>query len=162
MDCVNIHATQSRSTLGKMMSNLANASVTVPDDGWFRSIEAYWYWLQTHDSNLRYMHGIEAKRWGQQSKREMEPQMSKSDPKFRQKICHAIKVKIANHPDLRKMFNENKLSFTHLGFYNGEEVNMAERCQWWLDFINDLNKSNNMQGDQMWDKYMYASNESAK
>jgi predicted NAD-dependent protein-ADP-ribosyltransferase YbiA (DUF1768 family) len=62
---INIYS-KGKTTLGRELSNFANTPIEVTD-GYFESIEGYWYWLGSSNKDkelLRNMSGFQAKQYG--------------------------------------------------------------------------------------------------
>ena len=92
----------SRTELGRLISNFAHTPFTLPTDGTFASIEAYWYWLSVRADRreqLRPLHGYAAKRRG----RLLQGRDWPRDPQFEEKIKVAIVAKVSAHPRIQEL-----------------------------------------------------------
>ena len=88
---------RSRLEVGRALSNFAHAPFTC-QDGWFASIEAYWYWLVSPEDTrdqLRPLHGWYAKKKGRDLGGINWPE---ADGSFRKGITDAITAKYNAHP----------------------------------------------------------------
>lgn len=89
---INIYS-KGQTELGRFLSNFSECNVHT-DDGFFRTIEGYWYWLSCLDDRLRYLPGYQAKKLG----RELKALDWNNDPRFEYKISKAIVTKILASP----------------------------------------------------------------
>ena len=60
---INIYS-KSESKLGRMLSNFYHSPFVLEKDGFFNSVEGYWFWLGTRDERLRKLSGFKAKKLG--------------------------------------------------------------------------------------------------
>lgn len=133
LDHINIYS-QGKTDLGRWLSNFANAPIEIPNKGEFQSIEGYWYWLGCKDDKLRELHGIEAKKYGQNKKR-------KEVKNFEEKIKKAILIKLKTYPDMRNKLKESYLPFEHYYVFKNKKVKGS--AIWVIDFIEDIRRSLN-------------------
>lgn len=61
---INVYS-RGETAVGRWLSNFTRCSLET-EDGNFESIEGYWYWLTTHDCELRELHGFLAKKVGRE------------------------------------------------------------------------------------------------
>lgn len=128
--------TSGRTRFGRAMSNLAPLSVTLPEHGYFASLEAYWFWLGTGQSHeeLRHLSGFEARKAGKRLARVTHPE-------FETLFCKALTEKVHQHPGLCEAFYQNALPFTHY-FYYGQPPNckviVPTSGVWQMTHLNDL------------------------
>ena len=128
-----------RTALGRELSNFANTPFKHPKYGNFVSVEGFWYWLATGqtDDKLRRLYGLSAKSYGSKlTTVPMEPSV------FQKTICEAIRCKIAQNKNLRKAFAESTLPFRHYFTYGKHEdvVVEQEKHAWQMVFLETLRK----------------------
>jgi len=109
VDHINCYS-KGKTELGVMLGNLYNSPFIHDEDGPFESIEAYWYWLQTNNNSLRFLHGIEAKRAGQKAVKE-SGSVFRED--FQKKIKEALNLKIQENSEIKSALIESKLPLIH-------------------------------------------------
>lgn len=119
IDHINIYS-KGITELGRYLSNWANAPV-VTDDGYFASIEGYWYWLSSHDEVLRNLYGFKAKQVGKQIS--ITGAHILPADQFRLKIRDACWAKIHTNQKMLTAFIQSALPFTHYYAYGGKVVN---------------------------------------
>ena len=90
---------RARTKLGRFLSNFSDCWIQT-DDGTFRTIEGYWYWLSTNDYRLRKTNGPESKRLGRLLRGDDWPK----DSIFELKIKRAIAFKMKS-PLGRELLN---------------------------------------------------------
>lgn len=137
IDHVNVYS-KGRTRLGKMLTNFYKHD-TLTDDGWFKSIEGYWYWLLTPEDHaqresLRQVSDYRAKEIG----RTMATADWGDTPEFRRKIRNAIWNKIASCPEIQSLMVLHSLPYTHYYVYGRgatAKVVEPEGCEWILRFI---------------------------
>lgn len=122
--------------LGRFLSNFADAPFVHPEDGSFRSIEGYWYWLSSKDDHLRKLSGFAAKAYG----RSIRASDWRSDDLFKRKIIAAIKAKLETYPDMFALLKSCKLPLKHYYVFNGKIVEPSDG-KWIIDAINDFRKA---------------------
>lgn len=142
IDHVNVYS-KGRTRLGKMLTNFYQHD-TLTDDGWFKSIEGYWYWLLTPEEHpgresLRQVSDYRAKEVGKAIAYETVTIEDPTDtPQFRRKIRNAIWNKIASSPELQSLMMANELPYAHYYVYGRgatAKVVEPEGCEWLLRFI---------------------------
>lgn len=129
---INVYS-KGNTRLGRMLTNFADIPVNHPEDGRFRGIEGYWYWLSTKDDKLRYIYGFQAKEYG----RKIGGKDWLNDDEFKRKIRLAIRSKIDQHEILKKEFLKNKLPFKHYYVYSGKVVEPKEG-KWVIEYLEQL------------------------
>lgn len=140
---INIYS-DGKTKLGRLLSNFNYDIIRTPNDGEFRSVEAYWYWMQTLDSrkdDLRGMHGSDAKDFGRKLRKKNPAQ---HNPLFRVKIMQALLAKVVNNPALVKMIVDNDLPFCHYYVMSGKLKEASADNEWVLgcwDMISMLLKT---------------------
>jgi predicted NAD-dependent protein-ADP-ribosyltransferase YbiA (DUF1768 family) len=129
---INIYS-KGKTAIGRFLSNFSDADVNT-EDGYFRTIEGYWYWLSTKDERLRNLPGFECKKLG----RELGGKDWLETRQFQKKILKAICVKILSN-DLFKqeLIATNNLPLFHYYVYNGKIV-MPKDGLWMINFIDHL------------------------
>lgn len=129
---INVYS-KGQTELGRFLSNFAMARI-LTEDGWFASIEGYWYWLGVQDDRLRTVYGWEAKQLGR-TLRAPDWQFSEA---FKDKIRAAITIKI-NDFEIAKaeLIASKHLPLTHYYVYGSKIINVPE-AQWILDHIDSL------------------------
>lgn len=131
-DHINCYS-KGRTKLGRDLSNWAKIPFR-GKDGYFASVEAYWYWLScSHHSSreaLRYTTGFAAKKLGREFCGEDYP----TDPTFKPKILEAVHLKIEQNPVLKKAFIESTLPFTHYYVFGGK-IHRDTRSDWLWDYL---------------------------
>lgn len=108
IDHINAYS-KSTLLLGRQLSNFAETPITLPEDGYFASLEAYWFWLQTHDESLRNLHGKEAKIEGEKSRK----RHSIPCPYFEEKFKEAMAFKLKQNLSILHALKESTLPITH-------------------------------------------------
>jgi hypothetical protein len=133
IDHINIYS-QSKTELGRFLSNFAYSPFDHPEDGNFVSVEGYWYWLGCKNDQLRTLYGAMAKKIG----REYDAPDYIEDSEFKRKIKIAILIKIKNSNFLN-MFKESTLPFLHYYNYKGKIV-VPKEGVWVIEYIENLRK----------------------
>lgn len=102
--------------LGRKLSNFARTPFILPLAGRFESVEAFWYWWISGGKSQKNTYGFIAKQNGMKYKQVREiPNES---------LLKAIyKRKLEQNPELKQMFLENQLPFTHYYIYGGKKIN---------------------------------------
>lgn len=114
-----------KTELGRLLSNFARTPFYC-DDGWFASVEAYWYWLGSKNDDLRGLHGLAAKQKG----RECGGKDWTSTPDFQHAIIRAIEYKIETYPEMiKEPMKESTLPFTHYYVFDGK-VKKVPKSAW--------------------------------
>lgn len=130
---INIYS-KAKTRLGFLMSNFARMPIETKD-GYFTSIEGYWYWLGISERSLereqlRLLYGFEAKKRG----RELGAKDWHGDSNFKNKILAALEIKVNTYHELREMLEYYpKLPFTHYYVFNNKVIQLKEG-QWIIDW----------------------------
>lgn len=132
IDHINIYS-KGKTSLGRFLSNFSMANVDAGEDGMFRSVEGYWYWLTRKDERLRRAVGYEAKRIG----RELSIVARYSNEEFQTKILTAIHNKIQNSA-FDKAFKTSTLPFTHYYVYGGKVIEAGH--EWIVEGIEEMRR----------------------
>lgn len=130
VDHINIYL-QGKTLVGRMLSNLYAADVTIPGVGKFRCLEGYWYWLSVHDDRLKKTAGFASKALGRLLRNNRLP----PDPDFKTKIRDAIWYKLVQNPNIMKEVANSTLPFKHYYNYRGKVVEVPEFD--WLVYIHE-------------------------
>lgn len=105
--------------VGRWLSNFTYSPIET-EDGLFTSVEGYWYWLSTHNEELRTQYGFSAKKIGKESTKIIELE----DKDFKEKIKKALDAK------LRKralwIAKEVNLPLQHYYSYGGKIIQKEE------------------------------------
>lgn len=126
---INIYS-KAQTELGRYLSNFSDCNIET-EDGFFRTIEGYWYWLGCGDERLRNLSGWECKKLGRELR---APDWPKTDG-FEKKILKAIAEKICSRPAcVTWMVQSGTLPFFHYYSYNGKVI-MPKDGLWMIDFI---------------------------
>lgn len=128
IDHINAYS-KSTLLLGRQLSNFYNSPVTLPEDGYFASLEAYWYWLQTHDESLRNLHGSEAKNAGEKSRKKHSIPCEHFESKFKE----AMEYKLKQNLPILHALKESSLPIVHyyVSYSKGKKVvEMVYSHQW--------------------------------
>jgi hypothetical protein len=137
VDHINIYS-KGKTELGRFLTNFAHHPTFTPD-GYFASIEGYWYWLSCKNDKLRHVWGFKAKELG----RELRAKDWVEDPEFKGKIKAAIKNKVENSP-LKDTFKNSTLPFAHYYVYSGKVVEVP-KSDWIIEYITQLREEMNKQ-----------------
>jgi hypothetical protein len=129
IDHINAYS-KSTLLLGRQLSNFERSPVNLPEDGYFESLEAYWYWLHTHDESLRSLHGIEAKTEGQKSRK----RHSIPCPNFEDKFKKAMECKLKQNLAILHALKESSLPITHyyVTYEKGRKVVEMNYSNQWI------------------------------
>lgn len=128
---VNVYS-KGRTTLGRFLSNFALSPITT-EDGDFKSIEGYWYWLSTGDDRLRRMSGYQAKKLG----RELRGKDWEESPEFKRKIISAISVKLLSNPHMLFNLKSLEIPLAHYYVMGGKVIEPAGGA-WVIDFLESV------------------------
>lgn len=137
---INIY-TKGATELGRFLSNFSDCNI-ITEDGPFRTVEGYWYWLSSKDDRLRTLNGWDAKKLG----RSILAQDWLKDGVFKDKIKKAIFIKIVSNPDMLHQFVVANMPFTHYYVYGSRVIDVPE-AGWIIDFIEWL-RNDMKQGEQ--------------
>ena len=130
---INIYS-KGATELGRWLSNFAKVDIQT-EDGPFRSIEGYWYWLSCKDNQLRLLYGYKAKEYG----RSVGAKDWLDDREFKDKICRALVIKLERMPLDFKNLWLSSLPLTHYYTY-GDKVIIPKDGQWLIDFLESQRK----------------------
>lgn len=123
-----------KTELGRSLSNFAHTPFKLPVQGFFASVEGYWYWLSSGGSydHLRRLYGFSAKSAG--SKLETVPM---EELEFQDAIKKAMAAKIEQNENLKVKFIQSRLPLVHYLVYgkNNEIVVYKQKHQWQMDFL---------------------------
>jgi len=128
---INIYS-KGRTELGRYLSNFADADIET-EDGFFRTIEGYWYWLSCKDDRLRNTSGYESKRLG----RELRAADWPKTPDFEKKICKAIMLKLIEPWTVEQLKATGRKPFYHYYDY-GSKVVMVKEGLWMINLITEF------------------------
>lgn len=131
---INIYS-KAKTKLGQFLSNFEYAPITT-EDGYFVSIEGYWYWLGTNaegKDRLRYLSGANAKKTGQ----DYQKLSSVKIDNFEDKIKKAINVKLKNNPTYLEALKQNTLPLLHYYTY-GSKCVTPQGNEWVVEYIQDI------------------------
>lgn len=135
VDHINVYS-KGKTELGRQLSNFYKSVFVLPDDGMFKSVEGYWFWLGTgkqHES-LRYSSGYTAKANGSKYAKVVVEA-------FEEKIKSAIAAKIHQNPELEELLKQSTLPLEHYYYYGSEESNKViplPKYRWMVDWIEKI------------------------
>jgi hypothetical protein len=132
IDHINIYS-KSKTELGRLLSNFSYSPITLKDDGFFTSIEGYWYWLLcAHPDKdlLRKEWGFKAKELGRYLNALDYP--AKESSLFQGKVQSAIFEKANSLPRIQELITLTNLPFVHYYVVNGK-VKMVNDCPWLME-----------------------------
>ncbi len=132
---INVYS-KGRTELGRWLSNFAYAPFNHPSDGYFASVEAYWYWLSTSHpqrDELRSLHGYAAKQRGRALRGADWPKL----PDFEWRIKFVIWLKCCTYPQMLNALQASTLPFSHYYVY-GTTVRDVPEATWMLDELNRI------------------------
>lgn len=117
---INVYS-RAKTELGQLLSNFAHTPFIHPKDGYFASVEAYWYWLSLSDGvndtenvSLRNLYGYRAKEIGRILRKKAEEcGCERKVEDFEARIKKAILCKIEQNDDVKKLLKECTLPLTH-------------------------------------------------
>lgn len=115
---INIYS-KGKTEVGRWLSNFTYCPIQT-ENGWFNSVEGYWYWIITLNDKLRELDGFPAKKLGKES----EKIMSLSDEVFQQKICKAIDLKLKRNS--KWVAEQCNLPLRHYYDYGGKRIEKQE------------------------------------
>lgn len=125
---INVYS-QGDTTIGTWLSNFSYSPIHMPEDGDFKSIEGYWYWLSSRDDRLRDLIGFEAKKLGKSLEKKY------IIDNFEDKIKLAIDIKIKSNSSMMKELCESSLPFCHYYAYDGKRKDAG--YEWIIEHIED-------------------------
>lgn len=112
INCINVYS-KSYTPIGRFYSNFAFSPFTC-EDGFFDSIEAYWYWIRTDGLSPRNTHGNDAKQKGKLFR--MVNQIDED------KIRKAIDIKLKSNLNFIRENENFELSLVHYYDYGDRRV----------------------------------------
>ena len=150
VDHINVYS-RGKTELGRTLSNFSHTPIQHPKDGYFASIEAYWYWLAIGDlhnspkyQHLRSLHGFKCKEEGRKALQEwaeLNDHQAPEVPDFECRIKKALLCKIQQTPGLVERLKESTLPLIHY-YYWGErppyKVSRPEKYDWITEYISDV------------------------
>lgn len=133
--------------LGRFLSNFTYFPLEI-EDGNFRSVEGYWYWLRCDSHNwrkdeLRYLTGFDAKKAGKEILKlnaVLNINSGNEDvcsDDFKTKIKQAIRYKIENSSFLKEFINST-LPFAHYYVVFGRSKDAGYK--WLVEYHEELRK----------------------
>lgn len=135
IDHINVYS-KGHTELGRMLSNFYLSPFSC-EDGYFHSIEGYWYWLLCDENvegrdELKILHGFKAKKLG----RELcgKDYHHKKNVAFEKKIKKAFLFKIMQNEDIKEAFVKSELPFVHYYVYGGKVV-YDGKSDWLIEYI---------------------------
>lgn len=128
IDHINIYS-KGKTELGRFLTNFSRTLIKT-EDGYFSSVEGYWYWLSCPDERLRTVHGFEAKKLG----RELGAKDWSNDITFKDKIKKAIDYKLKMHCEFKDELQNCRLPLKHYYVY-GNKIIEPKDGQWILDHL---------------------------
>ena len=123
---INIYS-KGKTEIGRWLSNFTYCPIQT-ENGWFNSIEGYWYWIATLVDPLRELHGFAAKKLGKESEKILEV----SDEVFRSKIRKALDLKLKTSP--KWVVEQVNLPLKHYYDYGGKRVE-TEKHHWIVEHL---------------------------
>lgn len=129
---INIYS-KANTELGKFLSNFSDCYVNT-EDGVFRTVEGYWYWLGCKDDRLRNTNGWKSKSLG----RELRVSDWNNDPEFERKIAFAITMKILSSDWCKsQLIYYDPLPLFHYYCYGGKVI-MVKEGLWIINLIDHI------------------------
>lgn len=129
---INVYS-KGQTPLGRYLSNFSDCHVHT-EDGYFRTIEGYWYWLSTKHEPLRDFPGWQCKKVGRGLR---APDWPKT-PKFEEKIMRAIMIKIStNEWCVDQLSQTDTLPLYHYYVIDGKAVQVKEGL-WMINLITEF------------------------
>lgn len=130
---INVYS-KGKTSLGRFLTNFHDTGNIRTPDGYFRSIEGYWYWLSCGDNKLRNLSGFAAKTYGREARAKDWPE--EWDNEFKVKISKAIEYKLFASTDyLGEILNSPDVPFVHYYVYGKDKIVPVKGCKWVLDKI---------------------------
>lgn len=125
-----------RTKLGRSLSNFARYPFIHPEDGYFESVEGYWYYISTNRQfdDLRIVSNYDAKKLGQQLSKKHGRRYF--DEKDKNDVLEAIRCKLRQNKDLLKEFTYSTLPFVHYYVYgdkNNYKIQTFPEYQYVMD-----------------------------
>lgn len=128
---INIYL-KAKTPLGRMLSHSASLGFKHPTEGQFVSLEGFWYWISTGRKYeiLKQLSGFKAKEYGKQYPKE-------NDKLFKLRIKEAIFCKITQNLELKSLFIESHLPFTHYYVYGGKVIEPSN-LEWLVEMYEKM------------------------
>ena len=123
---INIYS-KGKTEIGRWLSNFTYCPIQT-ENGWFNSIEGYWYWIPTLIDRLSDLHGFAAKKLGKESEKILDV----SEEVFKSKICKALDLKLKTNP--RWVAEQVNLPLKHYYEYGGKRVE-TEKHHWIVEHL---------------------------
>jgi hypothetical protein len=129
---------QGRTVLGRQLTNFADSPFNHPKHGYFRSLEAFYYYLGSgcQFEGIRDLHGNEAKQYGRMVCQNNKIKIS-MDENFKDDFIIAIQCKLRENRDILFNLISTDLPLTHYLISKGKIQNKA-RYRWMLDEVNRI------------------------
>lgn len=123
--------------LGRFLSNFSLCQI-ITEDGPFKSIEGYWYWLGTRNDTLRKLYGFKTKQVG----KTLPTINILEDEVFKTKIRNACWIKIHFSQHYYNLFIQSTLPFKHYYVFNNHIKDagykwLIEMWEYFRMFINN-------------------------
>lgn len=118
--------------IGRYLSNFSDCYVST-EDGVFRTVEGYWYWLACKDDRLRHTSGWESKKLGRELRVDDWPKIEN----FEQKISKAIVQKMTHQWCVDRLLLTSNLPFYHYYVYGSKTI-MVQDGNWMLSVITEF------------------------
>lgn len=128
---INIYS-KGQTEIGRYLSNFSDCDIET-EDGHFRTIEGYWYWLSCRHEPLRTLPGWECKRVGREQRGEDWPKF----PEFEGKILKAIATKLQYPKCIELLLKTGTLPFYHYYVVSNRTV-MVKDGLWMVQFITEF------------------------
>lgn len=126
---INIYSKGS-TALGRFLSNFSDCHIHT-EDGYFRTIEGYWYWLSTKHEPLRDFPGWQCKKVGRSLRGEDWP----NHPDFEKKILKAIMIKMTSSEwCIQELIKSGTLPFHHYYVIDGKPI-IVKDGMWMINLI---------------------------
>lgn len=133
IDHINVYS-KGKTSLGRALTNMSDWGFTDPKYGWFRSMEAYWYWNSTgrQHEQLKTLSGFEAKKQGRElAKVPLEG--------FEDVIRRGLKLRMdQGFPQIKKALCDSTVPLTHYMHYGDDDSVMYTKYDWLVDYLMEL------------------------
>lgn len=150
VDHINVYS-RAKTVLGRTLSNFAHTPFHHPKDGYFGSLEAYWYWLAIGSLRespeyraLRSMHGFQCKDLGRKALQKWSELNNRQPPEVPDFVSHikkAILCKVRQTEGLSEMLKNSTLPLIHYYYWGDKapyKVSRPEKYDWITDYISDV------------------------
>lgn len=128
---INIYS-KGKTELGRYLTNFSDCYIHT-EDGYFQTVEGYWYWLACGDDRLRNTDGWGSKKLG----RELRAPDWPKTPDFEKKIMKAIMLKMQKPEVIQLLIESGTKPFYHYYVY-GEKVVMVKDGLWMINLITEF------------------------